>query len=120
MRFFLLLVVIGAVFLWLAPKLLSGIGYLVSPPYVFVDKLMAAKGKVQLYSVNRQKHLYLIEGRPETFDFDGFHNAELWEGSQLGHYLKGGDLVQKRAHSDTLRVIRNGKQSIWMLAPEAR
>ena len=117
MKFFLILVVILAVFLWLAPKLISGIGSLVSPPYVAVEKQTELAGKVSVYSANRRKYLYLLEGRRETFDFDSFQNKVLWESGRLGTYLESGDLVQKNANSDTLRVTRKGHQSNWTIVP---
>lgn len=117
MKFFLFLVAIAAIFLWLAPKLLSGIGYLLSPPYVAVDKQTELAGKVSVYSANRRKYLYSLEGRRETFDFDSFQNEVLWEGGRLGTYLESGDLVQKKANSDTLRVTRKGHHSNWTIVP---
>ena len=115
MKFFLILVVVAAVFLWLAPKLLTGIGTLVSPPYVAVEKQTALAGKVAVYSANRRKYLYSLEGRREMFDFDSFQNETLWEGGRLGTYLESGDMVQKQANADTLRVTRHGQHSIWTL-----
>ncbi|MDJ0366156.1 hypothetical protein QMK33_13440 [Hymenobacter sp. H14-R3] len=117
MKFFFIFVVIAAVFLWLAPKLISGIGYLVSPPYVAVEKQTALAGKVTVYSANRGKYLYALEGRRETFDFDGFQNAALGPAILLGPYLEDGDFVQKKANSDTLRLTRHGQRSDWMLLP---
>ena len=117
MKYFLFFVVIAAIFLWLAPKLLGGIGTLLSPPYVFVEKQTALAGKVSVYSANRRKYLYSLEGRRQTFDFDGFQNEVLWEGGRLGTYLESGDVVQKKANSDTLRVTRNGHQSNWTIVP---
>lgn len=117
MKFFLIFVVIAVVFLWLAPKLISGIGYLVSPPYVAVEKQTALAGKVSVYSANRRKYLYSLEGRRETFDFDGFQNEVLWAGGRLGTYLESGDLVQKNANSDSLRVTRKGHHSNWTIVP---
>ncbi|WP_460582784.1 hypothetical protein [Hymenobacter arcticus] len=73
-----------------------------SPPYVAVAKQTALAGQVALYSVNRRKYLYALEGRRETFDFDGFQNAALGPDISLGPYLKDGDFVQKKANPDTL------------------
>ncbi|GAA4037553.1 hypothetical protein GCM10022409_23290 [Hymenobacter glaciei] len=117
MKFFLVFVVIAGIFLWLAPKLISGIGYLLSPPYVAVEKQTELAGKVTVYSANRRKYLYSLEGRRETFDFDSFQNEGLWEGGRLGTYLESGDVVQKKANSDTLRVTRNGQHSSWTIVP---
>ena len=117
MKYFLIFVVIAAVFWWLAPKLINGIGTLLSPPYVFVDKQTELAGKVAVYSANRRKYLYSVEGQRQTFDFDGFQNEVLWEGGHLGTYLESGDVVQKKAHSDTLRVTRNGQHSDWTIVP---
>jgi hypothetical protein len=117
MKFFLLLVVIAAVFLWLAPKLIHGLGYLLSPPYVMVDKQTEVKGKILNHSANRGKYRYSVEGRRETFDFDNFRNAALGPDIFLGPYLKDGDFVQKAANSDTLRVVRGNERSDWTIAP---
>lgn len=117
MKFFLLLVAIAALFLWLAPKLIYGIGYLLSPPYVLVDRQTEVQGKILNHSVNRGKYRYSVEGRRETFDFDNFHNAALGPDIFLGPYLKDGDFVQKKANSDTLRVTRTGQRSDWTMEP---
>lgn len=117
MKFFLLLVVIAAAFLWLAPKLLSGLGGLLSPAYVVVDQQTAVQNQVQSHSANRGKYRYTLAGRPETFDFDNFQNEVLWEGGRLGSYLADGDSVQKAAGSTTLQVIRHGQVSDWTITP---
>lgn len=117
MKYFFLLVIIAAIFLWLAPKLIYGLGYLLSPPYVLVDEQTAVQGKIVSHDANRGKYRYSLEGRRETFDFDNFRNAALGPDILLGPYLKDGDFVQKKANSDTLQVLRGNQRSDWTLVP---
>ena len=117
MKYFLLLVVIAAVFLWLAPKLIYGLGYLLSPPYILVDKQTEVQGRILSHSANRGKYRYSLEGRRETFDFDNFQNVALGPDILLGPYLKDGDFVQKKANSDTLRLLRGNQHSDWTTGP---
>ncbi len=57
----------------------------------------------------KDKHIYSVEGRRETVDFDNFQNAALGPDMCLGPYLKDGGFVQKEAHSATLRVVRGNE-----------
>ena len=117
MKYFFLLGVIAAIFLWLTPKLIYGLGYLLSPPYVLVDKQTEVNGKIVSHDANRGKYRYSLEGRRKTFDLDNFRNADLGPDILLGPYLQDGDFVQKKANSDTLRLLRGDQRSDWTMVP---
>lgn len=115
MRYFLLLVVIAALFIWLAPKLFDGLGRVLSPTYVVVDDKTEVQGKISSHSANRGKYRFSLEGRGETFDFDNFQNQLLWQDGRLGSYLADGDSVSKPANATVLILSRNGQRSQWYL-----
>jgi hypothetical protein len=99
------------------PKLLYGLGYLLSPSCVLVDKQTEVQGKIVSHDTNRGKYRYSFESRRETFDFDNFQDAALGPDILLGPYLQDGDFVQKKANSDTLRVLRGDQPSDWTIVP---
>jgi hypothetical protein len=115
MKYFLLLVVIAALFIWLAPKLFDGLGRVLNPAYVVVDDKTEVQGKISSHSANRGKYRFSLGGRGETFDFDNFQNQTLWEDGRLGSYLADGDSVSKPANSTMLTLSRNGRRNQWYL-----
>lgn len=119
MKYFLLLIVIAALFIWLAPKLFDGLASVLSPTYVVVDGKTEVQGTISSHSANRGKYRFSLEGRRETFDFDNFQNQVLWVDGRLGSYLADGDSVSKSATSPVLVLSRNGQLSQWTLvAPD--
>lgn len=115
MKYLFLLVVIAALFIWLAPKMFDGLASVLSPTYVVVNGKTEIQGKISNHSANRGKYRFSLAGRRETFDFDNFQNQALWVDGRLGSYLADGDSVSKLANSPILMLSRNGQLSQWTL-----
>lgn len=120
----LLLLGIVIVFLLIAPYLLRFTLALTTKPRIVVEYPTALQGRITGSYVNRQYHLYYLDGNTERYyDFNGFgqpltpiqERLPLEEQNTLGlgQRLETGDIVSKAANSTLLTVQRGDSTSRW-------
>jgi hypothetical protein len=120
------LVLLGVMMLFylVAPYLLRGTLALTSKPRIVVLYSTAVQGRITGSYVNRQYHLYYLDGdAKQYYDFNAFGQTltptqeQLSQEEQnmlgLGQRLETGDIVSKAANSTTLLVQRGDSTSRW-------
>lgn len=123
----LLVVALFSAFFLLRPYLPRLSPFMPSKPQVVVKYATAVQGRVTGSDVNRQHHLYYLDGTTwQYYDFNAFGQpltpvqAQLSLEEQnmlgLGQRLKTGDSVSKSANSTLLTVQRGDSISRWFCA----
>ena len=120
------LVLLGVMiaFYLIAPYLLRGTLALTTKPRIVVVYPTAVHGRITGSYVNRQYHLYYLDGNTERYyDFNAFGQPltpaqerltpEGQDRLGLGQHLETGDLVSKAANSTVLTVQRGDSTSRW-------
>jgi hypothetical protein len=120
----LLLVCIVIVFFLIAPHIPTFVGSATNKPRIMVEYPTAVHGRITGSRVNRQYHLYYLDGNTgQDYDFNAFTQPltpaqqQLDEEEQhtlgLGQQLEPGDIVSKAANSNVLTVQRGDSTSRW-------
>jgi hypothetical protein len=125
-RFKTVLVLLGIMMLFylVAPYPLRGTRALTTKSRLVVLYPAAVQGRITGSYVNRQYHLYYLNGdTKQYYDFNAFGQpltpaqAQLSQEEQhtlgLGQRLETGDIVSKAANSTTLLVQRGDSTSRW-------
>jgi hypothetical protein len=117
-------------FYLVAPHLLRGTLALTTKPRIVVLYPTAVKGRITGSYVNRQYHLYYLDGdTKQYYDFNAFGQPltpaqeQLSQEEQnrlgLGQSLEAGDILSKAANSTILLVQRGDSTSRWFCSAPA-
>lgn len=120
----LLLFCIVIAFLLIAPHIPTLVGSVTNKPRIMVEYPTAVQGRITGSRVNRQYHLYYLDGNTgQDYDFNAFTqpltsaHQQMDEEEQhtlgLGQRLETGDIVSKVANSTVLTVQRGDSTSRW-------
>lgn len=120
----LLLCFIIIAFFLIAPYIPTFVGSTSDKPRIMVEYPTAVQGRITGSRVNRQYHLYYLDGNTEQdYDFNAFTQPltpaqQLMDEDQqhtlgLGQRLQTGDIVSKAANSTELTVQRGDSISRW-------
>ena len=120
----LLLFCVVIAFFLIAPHISTFLGSVTNKPRIMVEYPTAVQGRITGSRVNRQYHLYYLDGNTEQdYDFNAFTQPltpaqqQITEDEQhtlgLGQRLETGDIVSKAANSTVLTVQRGDSTSRW-------
>jgi hypothetical protein len=126
----LLLFCIVIAFFLLAPHIPIFVGSVTNNPRIMVEYRIAVQGRVTGSRVNRQHHLYYLNGDTKRdYDFNAFTQPltpaqqQMDEEAQhtlgLGQQLETGDSISKAANSTVLTVQRGDSISRWFCSTQA-